>query len=78
LQTKITSFQLRDILGGVPMMDPNELWCQIDASRLDETTLSFFTYFQLEVYNVIMSIKSSKRHSWASLEQAQAGVFVEY
>jgi hypothetical protein len=125
LRKKLTSFELRDILCGVPMMDPNELWSQIDASHLDKTTQDFFKqavmemtsdqlrqllywvtcltslpisglekkiqlvsshtgfnahtcFFQLEVYAFHNKYEDFKKTFMASLEQAQAGVFVEY
>jgi serine/threonine protein kinase len=124
LKKKLTSFELRDVLCGVPMMDPNELWSQIDASRLDKTTQDFLKqvvmemtsdqlrqllywvtclsavpisglqkkiqlvpshqgfnahtcFFQLEVYTLHHRYEDFKKTFISSLEQAQAGVFVE-
>jgi hypothetical protein len=125
LKKKLTSFELRDIISGAPITDPNELWSQIDASRLDRMNHDFFKqammelspnqlrqllywitclsalplnglgkkiqlipghegfnahtcFFQLEVYICHNKYEDFKKTFMASLEQAQAGVFVEY
>jgi hypothetical protein len=49
LKKKLTSFELRDIISGASITDPNELWSQIDASRLDKTTHDFMKQVVMEL-----------------------------
>jgi hypothetical protein len=49
LKKKLTSFELRDIISGASITDPNELWSQFDASRLDKTTHDFMKQVVMEL-----------------------------